>query len=258
MFTAALFAVTARAGEMTAGKIEYKEADTALEGYLAVPQGVSGKVPAVLIIHDWMGVAKYSMGRAEQLAKLGYVAMVADIYGQGVRPDGPAAAAKLAGIYKSDRALYRKRLLAALVQLKQHPNVDGDNVAAIGYCFGGTGVLELARAGATVKGVVSFHGGLDSTNPDDGRNIKTRILVLHGADDPHVSAEGTAAMTKEFNAAGVDWQMISYSGAVHSFSNPFAGTDKSKGNAYDEKTDKRSWEHMMVFFIEFFGKAAPR
>ncbi len=256
MCAASLFTTAVRAGEMTAGKIEYKEADTALEGYLAVPRGVSGKVPAVLIIHDWMGVAKYSMGRAEQLAKLGCVAMVADIYGKGVRPDGPPAAAKQAGVYKGDRALYRKRLLAGLEELKKQPNVDGSQIAAIGYCFGGTGVLELARAGADVKGVVSFHGGLDSTNPDDGKNIKTRILILHGADDPHVSAEGTGAMTKEFNTAAVDWQMISYSGAVHSFSNPFAGNDKSKGNAYDEKTDKRSWDHMMVFFSELFGKGA--
>ena len=113
-------------------------------------------------------------------------------------------------------------------------------------------MLELARTGADIKGVVSFHGGLDSTNPDDGKSIKTRILILHGADDPHVSADGMAAMTKEFNAAAVDWQMISYSGAVHSFSNPYAGTDKSKGNAYDAKTDKRSWEHMMSFFRELF------
>jgi dienelactone hydrolase len=246
-------AISVHAGEITTKPVEYKEAATTLEGYVAVPQDVKGKVPAVLIIHDWMGVAKYSMGRADQLAKLGYVAMAADIYGKGVRPDGPAAAAKLAGTYKGDRALYRKRLLAALDQLKQHPNVDATKVTAIGYCFGGTGVLELARAGADVKGVVSFHGGLDSTNPEDGKNIKTRILILHGADDPYVPADGIAAMTKEFNTAGVDWQMISYSGAVHSFSNPYAGTDKSKGNAYDEKTDKRSWEHMTVFFKEVLG-----
>lgn len=249
-----LFDPLARAGEITAKLVEYKEGGTVLEGYLAVPKDVQGKVPAVLIIHDWMGVAKYSMGRADQLAKLGYVAMVADIYGKGVRPDGPPAAAKLAGTYKGDRPLYRKRLLAALEQLKQHSNVDGAKIAAIGYCFGGTGVLELARTGADVKGVVSFHGGLDSTNPDDGKSIKARILILHGADDPYVPAEGVVAMSKEFNSAGVDWQMISYSGAVHSFSNPYAGNDKSKGNAYDEKTDKRSWEHMRVFFSELFGK----
>jgi dienelactone hydrolase len=238
-----------------AGKpVEYKQADTTLEGYFAEPPDAKGKAPGILIVHDWMGVATYSKERADQLAKLGYVALVADIYGKGVRPDGPAAAAKLAGIYKNDRALFRKRLLAGLDQLKQHPHVGSANIAAIGYCFGGTGVLELARTGAPVKGVVSFHGGLDSTNPDDGKNIKARVLILHGADDPHVSADGIAAMTKEFNAAGVDWQMISYSGAVHSFSNPHAGTNTASGNAYDAKSDKRSWEHMMTFFRELFDR----
>jgi dienelactone hydrolase len=243
-----------RAGEITAKTIEYKQADATLEGYLAVPKDVSGKVPGILIIHDWMGVATYAKERADQLAKLGYVVLVADIYGKGVRPDGPPAAAKLAGQYKGDRALYRKRLLAGLEQLKSNPGVDASKVAAIGYCFGGTGVLELARAGADVKGVVSIHGGLDSPAPADGKNIKARVLILHGADDPHVPAEGIAAMTKEFNAAGVDWQMIAYSGAVHSFSNPHAGSDNSTGSAYNEKADKRSWEHMMVFFKELFGK----
>jgi dienelactone hydrolase len=247
-------AVTVRAGEITTKSIEYKQADATLEGYLAVPKDVSGKVPAVLIIHDWMGVAAYARERADQLAKLGYVVLAADIYGKGVRPDGPPAAAKLAGSYKGDRALYRKRLLAGLEQLKQQPNVDASKIAAIGYCFGGTGVLELARAGADVKGVVSFHGGLDSPSPEDGKNIKARVLILHGADDPNVPAAGIAAMTKEFNAAGVDWQMISYSGAVHSFSNPHAGSNKASGNAYDEKTDKRSWQHMIDFFGELFGK----
>lgn len=255
LFTACIFsASSARAGEIATKAVEYKQADTALEGYLATPKDLSGKVPAVLIIHDWMGVAAYSKERADQLAGLGYVAFAADIYGKGVRPEDRTGAAKLAGQYKGDRALYRKRLLAGLEQLKQHPNVDPSKVVAIGYCFGGTGVLELARAGADVQGVVSFHGGLDSPSPEDGKNIKTRILVLHGAADPNVPAAGIAAMTKEFDAAGVDWQMISYSGAVHSFSNPHAGNNKASGNAYDEKTDKRSWQHMMDFFKEVLGK----
>jgi dienelactone hydrolase len=247
-------AVSAHAGEILTKAVEYKQAATTLEGYLAVPKDATGKGPAVLLIPDWMGVATYAKERADQLAKLGYVVLAADIYGKGVRPDGPPAAGKLAGLYKGDRALYRKRLLAGLEELKAQPNVDASQVVAIGYCFGGTGVLELARTGADVKGVVTIHGGLDSPAPADGKNIKARVLVLHGADDPHVPAEGIAAMTKEFNAAGVDWQMISYSGAVHSFSNPHAGSDNSTGSAYNEKADKRSWEHMMVFFKELFGK----
>ena len=245
------------AGEITAKPVEYKQADTALEGWLAVPKDLKGKAPGVLIIHDWTGVAKYSKSRADQLAGLGYVAMVADIYGKGVRPEGPAECGKQAGLYKGDRALFRLRLLAALEEFKKQPNVDAGNVVAIGYCFGGTGVLELARAGADVKGVVSFHGGLDSPAPADGKNIKTKVLVLHGADDPMVSAEGLAAMEKEFKDAGVDWQLVSYGGAVHSFTNPNAGTDKSKGNAYDPVADQRSWTHMRGFFAEIFGDKNP-
>lgn len=246
----------AQAGEGTAKAVEYAEGNTTLEGWLAVPKEVSGKKPAVLVIHDWTGVTAYSKGRAEQLAGLGYVAMVADIYGKGVRPADPKASSAEAGKYKSDRKLFRQRLLAGLAELKKNPNVDPDKVVAIGYCFGGTGVLELARAGAEVQGVVSFHGGLDSPAPDDGKNIKTKVLILHGADDPYVPAEGIAAMTAEFNAAKVDWQMISYSGAVHSFSNPKAGNDVSKGNAYDAKTDARSWTHMRAFFDEVLALAA--
>jgi dienelactone hydrolase len=258
LFTACLLtglaARPAMAGEISTKPVEYKQADVTLEGYLAVPKEVSGKVPAVLIVHDWMGVATYAKERADQLAKLGYVAFAADIYGKGVRPADRTEAAKLAGTYKGNRALYRQRLAAGLELLKQNPNVDPAKVVAIGYCFGGTGVLELARSGADVKGVVSFHGGLDSPTPADGKNIKARVLVLHGADDPNVPEAGIAAMTKEFKDAGVDWQMISYGGAVHSFSNPHAGNNKASGNAYDAATDKRSWQHMMDFFTELFGK----
>jgi len=135
------------------------------------------------------------------------------------------------------------------------PRTDPERVAAIGYCFGGTGVLELARSGADIQGVVSFHGGLDSTNPEDGKNIKCKVLICHGAADPFVPAEGIAAMKQEFNAAGVDWQMVSYSGVVHSFTQPMAGNDPSKGFAYDELADKRSWAHMRVFFSEVLGPA---
>lgn len=241
------------AGDISARAIEYRDGDAVLEGWLAVPDGLTGKVPSVLIVHDWKGVQEYPKSRAEQLAKLGYPAFVVDIYGQGVRPNDPKECAELAGKYKSDRATFRRRLLAGLEEFRKQPNVDPERIAAIGYCFGGTGVLELARAGADVRGVVSFHGGLDSPNPADGRNIRARVLILHGADDPFVPEAGISALTAELNGAGVDWQMVSYGGAVHSFSNPGAGNDKSTGNAYDAKTDRRSWEHMMAFFRELFG-----
>lgn len=245
-----------QAGEISAGAVEYKEGQTALEGWLALPKGVTGKVPGVLVIHDWTGVQAYSKGRAGQLAGLGYAAMVADIYGKGIRPSNPKDSAAEAGKYKGNRELFRKRLLAGLEELKKQPQVDPDKIVAVGYCFGGTGVLELARAGADIKGVVSFHGGLDSPTPADGKNIKARVLVLHGADDPYVPAEGIAAMIAEFNAAKVDWQMVSYSGAVHSFTNKGAGDDASKGNAYNASADARSWTHMRAFFDELLAPAA--
>ena len=245
----------AHAGEFSARAVEYAEGNTTMEGWLAVPKGVGGKVPGVLVIHDWTGVQPYSKGRAEQLAGLGYVAMVADIYGKGIRPANPKDSAAEAGKFKTDRTLFRARLMAGLAELKKQPQVDPDKIVAIGYCFGGTGVLELARAGAEVKGVVSFHGSLDSPTPADGKNIKTKVLILHGADDPFVPADGIAGKVAEFNAAKVDWQMVSYSGAVHSFTKKYAGNDVSKGNAYDAKAEARSWVHMQAFFNEVLAPA---
>lgn len=253
---AALLAPSVQAGEITAKAVEYAVGNTTLDGWLAVPKDVTGKVPGVLVIHDWMGVQPYAKGRTEQLAGLGYVAFAADIYGKGIRPANPKEASALAGEYKANRVLFRQRLLAGLAELKKQPNVDPEKVVAIGYCFGGTGVLELARAGGDVKGVVSFHGSLDAPTPEDGKNIKSKVLILHGADDPYVKPEGIAAMIGEFNAAKVDWQMVSYSGAVHSFTNKGAGDDVSKGNAYNASADARSWVAMRSFFDELF-KPAP-
>ena len=242
--------------DVEAHAVAYQEGTTELEGWLAVPKNEVGKKAAVLLIHDWTGVQDYSKKRAEQLAELGCVVLVADIYGKGIRPANPKESGAEAGKYKTDRALFRARLMAGLEELKKQPNVDPDRLAAIGYCFGGTGVLELARAGADIKGVVSFHGGLDSPTPADGKNIKAKVLVLHGAEDPYVPAEGIAAMTAEFNAAKVDWQMVSYSGAVHSFTNPGSGIDNSKGAAYNAAADARSWVAMKSFFNEIFAVPA--
>jgi dienelactone hydrolase len=159
-------------------------------------------------------------------------------------------AAKQAGIYKQDRELYRRRLQLGLEQLQSWNGVARDRIAAIGYCFGGTGVLELARSGAEISGVVSFHGGLDSPQPEAGRNIKAKVLVCHGADDPFVPENEIDAFKSELNNAGVDWQMLIFSGAVHSFTQPMAGNDNARGAAYNEKADRRSWTAMRSFFEE--------
>jgi dienelactone hydrolase len=146
----------------------------------------------------------------------------------------------------------RARVRAGLDELKKQKLTDPRRIAAIGYCFGGTTVLELARDGADIRGVVSFHGGLSTPTPQDAVNIKAKVLALHGADDPYVKADEVAAFQDEMRKGGVDWQFVSYSNAVHSFTNKWAGTDNSKGAAYNEKADKRSWEAMKVFFAEIF------
>ncbi|NNE00446.1 MAG: dienelactone hydrolase family protein [Pirellulaceae bacterium] len=236
--------------------VEYNDGDVALEGFVAWDSELTDSVPGVLVVHQWMGMTEYEQRRCRQLAELGYVAFALDIYGKGVRPDGPQAAGQMAGIYKKDRELYRRRLKLGLEQLRQQTHVDKDQIAAIGYCFGGTGVLELARSGADVSGVVSFHGGLDSPSPEDGKNIQAKLLICHGADDPFVPTKDIDAMKEELNKANVDWQMIYYAGAVHSFTQPMAGDDNSRGAAYNEKADKRSWRAMQSFFAELFGSSA--
>ncbi len=232
--------------------VEYKQGDTTLEGYLAYDDSVSGARPGVLVVHQWTGLTDYEKHRAEQLASLGYVAFCADIYGKGVRPQNTREAGVEATKYKTDRTLLRARVNAGLDALKKNELVDPRRVAAIGYCFGGTAVIELARSGAELNGVVSFHGGLDSPAPADGKNIKCKVLACHGADDPFEKAEDLTAFEKELRDAKVDWRLNKYGGAVHSFTQPLAGNDNSKGAAYNEQADRRSWLDMKAFLAEIF------
>jgi dienelactone hydrolase len=235
--------------------VEYRQGDTVLEGYLAYDDATVGTRPGVLVIHEWTGLGDYVKMRVVQLAHLGYVAFAPDIYGKGIRPATAEAAAREAAKYRgADRSLLRARVRAGLDELRKRPMVDGGRLAAIGYCFGGTAALELARSGAELRGVVSFHGGLDTPNPGDAKNIRGAVLVLHGADDPHVPPPQVTAFQEEMRRARVDWQLVFYGGAVHGFTNPDAGNDPSKGVAYDKKADLRSWEAMRLFFAEIFGK----
>lgn len=243
-------AVSAPAKIMTKTVI-YKQGDATLEGFLAYDDAVTGKRPGVLVVHQWLGLTNYEKHRAEMLAQLGYVAFCADIYGQNSRPHNVQEAGAAAGKFKSDRRLLRARVNAGLDELKKNELVDPQRIAAIGYCFGGTTVVELALSGAELNGVVSFHGGLDAPNPADAKNIKCKVLALAGADDPFQKPEDLAAFESEMRDAKVDWQITFYGGAVHSFTQPDPGF-VNPGAHYNEKADRRSWQAMKDFFAEIF------
>jgi len=232
--------------------LAYQDGAVRLAGYVARPEMVKGTVPGVLIIHQWMGVTGHERMEADRLAALGYVAVAADIYGEGVRPRDSKEAAAQAGIYKGDRALYRRRIRAGLEALKAQAGVDPGRLAVIGFCFGGTGALEAARAGMPVLGVVSFHGGLDAVPDPEARAITAKVLVCHGADDPNVPPKDVAAFHEEMRKAKADYTFIAYGGAVHAFTQKEAGNDPSKGVAYQEAAARRSWQHMRDFFAEMF------
>lgn len=233
--------------------IEYKDGDTTLEGYLSYDENIQGKRPAVLVVHEWKGLDDYAKKRTDDLAKMGYIAFAADIYGKGIRPTTSQEAGAEASKYKSDRNLMRQRVNAGFNILKSNELTDQNKTAAIGYCFGGTTILELARSGTKLNGFVSFHGGLDSPNPEDGKNIKGKVLILHGADDPTISEKDMTAFQNEMKTNSVDWEMISYGGAVHAFSNPASGNNKASGAAYNENADKKSFNDMKIFFSDIFN-----
>lgn len=246
---AALLCGWCASAELKTKTIEYKDGDTVLEGHMAYDTAFPGRRPAIMVVHQWKGLTDYERKRCEMLAKLGYVAFAVDVYGKGIRPETVQEAGAQAGKYKNDRALLRQRLNAGLERLRKFDQVDPKRIAAIGYCFGGTAVIELARSGANVAAVVSFHGGLDSPTPADGKNIKCTVLALHGADDPFVPAEDLAAFESEMRTANVDWQLVKYGAAVHSFTD-WNATGAMKGAQYNERADHRSWAAMLALFDE--------
>jgi dienelactone hydrolase len=252
-FTVLVAAMNA-SGEVQTKAVEYKLGDVTMIGYAAWDDAIQGQRPGVLVVPEWYGLNDYARSRARQLAQLGYLALAVDMYGNGLVAKDSAEAGKLATALRSDRPLMRARARAALDTLRENPLCDPHRIAAIGYCFGGGVVLELARSGADIAGVASFHGNLDTPNPEDAKNIKAKVLVLHGADDPHVNATQVANFQQEMRDAKVDWQMIFYGGAVHSFTNPASGDDPSKGVAYNAAADRRSWQTMKDFFDEIFKK----
>lgn len=229
--------------------VEYEHGEIVLEGWLAEPDGGEGELPGVLVVHAWKGIGPHERDWAERLAREGFVVLVADIYGKGVRPETREEAAKEAGKYRADRPLMRARATVGLNRLAAHDRVDPGRVGAIGFCFGGGTVLELARGGAHVAGVVSLHGNLDTPKPESTK-VLGKVLVLHGAADPHVPDEQVEAFETEMTAAGADYRIVSYEGAVHAFTDPAAGDDPSRGAAYDEMAARQAWEATLAFLRE--------
>jgi dienelactone hydrolase len=249
-----LISVSPLSAKLITQTIDYTdEKGTALEGFVVYDDAISGKRPGVIVVHDWRGLTDYTHMRAEMLAKLGYIAFAADIYGKGVHLTTPEEWMKTISIYKGDRLLYRERERAAYQAFLKQPKLDATRIGAIGYCFGGTGVIEMARDGLDLKGVVSFHGGLDAQPLTDGATIKAKVLALCGADDPYEKPEDMAAFEKQLKDAKVDYQIVAYGHAVHAFTDKEVDKLNQPGAKYNAEADRRSWQAMRDFFAEIFG-----
>jgi dienelactone hydrolase len=251
---AVLFASpAAMAQKLETKDVEYTDGATKLKGFLVFDPGQQGKRPAVLVFPEWWGLNDYAKSRATQLAQMGYVAFAVDMYGDAKTTTKAEEAQAFTKPFYGDPSLTRSRAKAALDTLLKQPNVDASKIAAIGYCFGGTCALELARSGADVQAVVAFHAGLDTKNPADAKNIKGRVLVCTGGADGMVGPDKREAFIKEMEDANVNYQMCVYSGAKHAFTNPDAGKFGIPGIAYDKQADERSWREMQDLFGEVLG-----
>jgi dienelactone hydrolase len=234
--------------------IEYKDGDVTLRGYLAYDETKTGKRPGILVMPEALGLGKHAKERAERLAQLGYVALAGDPYGNGLELKTLQEAIKLATELFADTTKARHRARVALDKLASLPQVDPSKLAEIGFCMGGTFGLELARDGAPLKGVVTFHSGLQTQRPAESGKVKAKILVNTGADDPMVQVDAVKAFQEEMTKAGVNWEVISYSGTKHSFTNlDAASVGMPAAIEYNKQTDERSWKAMVNFFEEIFA-----
>jgi dienelactone hydrolase len=252
-----LFSAVPAMGEIIGKEVLYNAGNLTMQGYLAYDDSISGKRPGVLVVHEWWGHNEYSRNRATMLAKLGYTALAVDMYGDGKQAAHPDEAGKFAAEVRQNLPAAKQRLAAATRVLQKHPTVDPEHIAAIGYCFGGGVLLEMARQGFDMDAVVIFHGSLATTNPAAPGVIKTRILVCNGADDKFVPHEQIQAFHREMQAADVDFTFISYPGAKHSFTNPGANIYAEKFNlpvGYNKEADKKSWKDMQDFLQDTYAK----
>ncbi|WP_127478690.1 dienelactone hydrolase family protein [Sulfurivermis fontis] len=251
-----LFAAGVRAAVIGA-EVSYRAGDTVMKGYLAYDDAIQGKRPGVLVVHEWWGHNEYARKRARMLAELGYTALAVDMYGDGKTAEHPEDAGKFATAVNSDMAQRRARFLAAKALLERHPTVAADAIAAIGYCFGGGVVLNMAREGVDLRAVASFHGAIASRKLAEPGTVKARVLVLNGAADPMVTERQIEVFHQEMTAAGVDYRFVNYAGARHAFTNPDAdgyGQRFGLPLAYHPEADARSWAELKTFLRDTFGR----
>lgn len=242
--------------ELIEQTIEYQAGDSKLVGYIAYSDEFEGKRPGVLVVHEWWGHNEYARERARMLAQMGYTALAVDMYGDGKQAEHPDEASQFANAIRQNNELAQARFAAARDVLIKHATVDPGKLAAIGYCFGGSVVLDMARTGVELLGVVSFHGGLTTQHPAEPGKVRARVMVFNGDDDPMVTAEQIKTFKDEMTQAKVNYEFVSYAGARHGFTNPMADEYRDKFNLpmeYNALADIKSWMAMTSFFSNLFG-----
>lgn len=234
--------------------VSYKHGDLECKGFLAWDDAVQGKRPGVLVVHEWWGLDEYARSRAQQLARLGYVAFACDMYGEGKTTEHPEDARKFATTVRMNVENWRKRAQVSLEVLKAQPQCDNGKLAAIGYCFGGSTALQLAYSGADLKAVATFHAALPAPTADEAKSLKARILVCHGGADTFIPEMAIKSFREPLDKAGAKYEFVAYPGVVHSFTVPGADARNLPGMKYDKQADEDSWKRMTKLFAELFGK----
>lgn len=253
LFCFALITMASQINAQQLQPVSYNDENQKLNGFAIAPEEATPETPGILILPAWMGINNHSKRVAKELADLGYYAFIADIYGEGNYPKNREEAGEKSGYFKNNPEEYQKRIKLAMNELIKF-GASPENIVVIGYCFGGTGALEVMRAQMAVKGIASFHGGLWKDPERENKKIKCKVLILHGADDPYVPQEHVTSLQQEMKDGNADWQMIYYGNAVHAFTEEEAGNDNSKGAAYNAQADRRSWEQFMMFLDEIFNE----